>query len=940
MQKKLILFIHGFRSGKKTWQRKDKYKSIYQNFKNDKDLSAKYDFEIFDYFTKVSDIFSNSLILGKLFGWAKTKRNISIIELSELLETEIKYKYSNYESIIIVAHSMGGLVTKSLLIRHLRESKMNNIHLFISLAVPHGGSNIATIFKRIFKNPQLFELATLSRFTREMEQDWAKYQKDLPKTIYFQGKGDKIVYGSEIAIEDNPETVYTSDDHFSIVRPPKNDICYITIRKICKDFAENSNLFFLDEILKIPNKPINFIGRESNLTKLEEFINSIEKNPIPVLGMPGIGKSTLISLFLHDDKIIEKFKTHRYFIRCDNVKDLRELYVQIGEVLTNNELKTNKELILKELNKFPSILVLDNAEVLFENFFEEIIEFANTISHLKNINLIFTIRGTERPSGIEWHEKIELQPLSLEDSRKVFLLVAGRKFTNDINLEYLIQETGGIPQIITLLGKYCESETQNLKNAKLAWDKEKLKIISLGDSRYNNVAISYELSWNSKKMDNDSRIILSIIATLPEGISNEDGEVIFKEKWRSSRKKLLALALVFDDNERIRLFPPLKEYFSTKYSVDRIYFDKVIKHFMTLSNLAVNMGKEKGGILQQKLKNDRNNIEFCLEMGLNNEYVDSINCVLNWGRFIVFSGYGSIKIIELAKEKAIKSENIEIIAKSFQILGNIHFSRTNYKDAYLNYEEAIKFYQKTNNIQSLASCIRRIGGIHQLRVETENAVTKYNEALNLYLQLEDISGEAMCKRYLGEIEILSNKFTNAHILISEAQKKYKIINDINGIANCIRDFGDIHLKTNHLDEARLNYEQAISKFEEVGDIWGIAECLQGLADVFFLHKDYSSSLEFYNKSLKLYYEVGIYVGIGNCYKGIAQIEFINDNRSSSIENYLTSIQYYESIPNPLAVGQAYSELAKIVLTEKEKNEYNEKAKIAFKGIERLDLLPN
>jgi triacylglycerol esterase/lipase EstA (alpha/beta hydrolase family) len=196
--KNLILFVHGFCGGTSTWRNGDA-NSFPLLFTEDAEISGNYDVAQFSYFTQLSNLFARAgkvaIIVKRLFttSHGKLKKNISIEEIGNLLRTEIRFRLQTYENIFIIAHSMGGLVTKSAILKDIEEKIPTKIKLFISLAVPHQGVEVATFGKLISDNLQIEELSPLNQFIHKINDDWLKTSLR-PATKYFYGVYDSVVF--------------------------------------------------------------------------------------------------------------------------------------------------------------------------------------------------------------------------------------------------------------------------------------------------------------------------------------------------------------------------------------------------------------------------------------------------------------------------------------------------------------------------------------------------------------------------------------------------------------------------------------------------------------------------------------------------------------------------------------------------------------------------
>lgn len=245
-KKNLILFVHGFCGGEATW-RNGEARSFPELFSDDLQISENYDIAHFSYFTKLLNLFAKagkvSTLVKRMFRTSHVKlaNNISIEEIGNLLRTEIRFKLQKYDNIIVVAHSMGGLVTKSAITKDVEEKTPSKIKLFISLAVPHQGADAATFGKLISDNLQIEGLSPLNDFIHKINDEWLKTSLR-PATKYFYGVHDSVVKKtSAVPIDkEKSDAISVDEDHTSITKPA-NPVCTIVVavKQIILDFEKN-----------------------------------------------------------------------------------------------------------------------------------------------------------------------------------------------------------------------------------------------------------------------------------------------------------------------------------------------------------------------------------------------------------------------------------------------------------------------------------------------------------------------------------------------------------------------------------------------------------------------------------------------------------------------------------------------------------------------------
>jgi hypothetical protein len=245
-KKNLILFVHGFCGGEATWKNGEA-RSFPELFSDDLEISGNYDIAHFSYFTKLLNLFAKagkvSTLVKRMFGtsYGKLANNISIEEIGNLLRTEIRFKLQTYDNIIVVAHSMGGLVTKSAITKDVEEKKPSKIKLFISLAVPHQGAEAATFGKLVSDNLQVEGLSPLNDFIYKINDEWLKTSLR-PNTKYFYGVHDSVVKKtSAVPIDkERSDSIPVDEDHTSITKPENSDsTTVIAVKQIILDFEKN-----------------------------------------------------------------------------------------------------------------------------------------------------------------------------------------------------------------------------------------------------------------------------------------------------------------------------------------------------------------------------------------------------------------------------------------------------------------------------------------------------------------------------------------------------------------------------------------------------------------------------------------------------------------------------------------------------------------------------
>src|SRR5687767_8738729 len=86
------------------------------------------------------------------------------------------------------------------------------------------------------------------------------------------------------------------------------------------------------DVSRLPPVPRVF-GRDAVVGLIVASLLADPPSPIPILGGPGIGKTTVSLAALHDPSVADKFGARRYFVRCDPATTAEGLTGEIARTI-------------------------------------------------------------------------------------------------------------------------------------------------------------------------------------------------------------------------------------------------------------------------------------------------------------------------------------------------------------------------------------------------------------------------------------------------------------------------------------------------------------------------------------------------------------------------------------------------------------------------------
>jgi len=258
-----MIFIHGFKGSLKSYIKDDGKKPLVDSILKEKLIKKNIHYTFFTYDTGVinNDKRKRNIIMNYIKPHRKGKV-LSIVNLAKILSTKIENDLNNYKNILLIGHSMGGLIAKQYIIDQKLQRVFNRVIMYASLATPHLGSDLAKNSEQYFNNDQIKDLGLLSDTIDSQNQHWTTIA-DLPPRFYFVAHNDQVVKIGAIAYDrEKPQAIHTTHNHFNILLPneKKNDVvkplqnCILhSLRMKFESFEVSSNKFNLLGLLNYYN---------------------------------------------------------------------------------------------------------------------------------------------------------------------------------------------------------------------------------------------------------------------------------------------------------------------------------------------------------------------------------------------------------------------------------------------------------------------------------------------------------------------------------------------------------------------------------------------------------------------------------------------------------------------------------------------------------------
>jgi HAD superfamily phosphoserine phosphatase-like hydrolase len=217
MSSRLILFVHGLGGDPHiTWG------NFPDLIRSDKDLQG-YDVASFSYPTS-------------LYRLPFSKKYPKIQALAKALRTEIETRFPDSDEIMLVCHSLGGLIARKYLIDQVMVHSRLRVRGLLLFAVPNNGAGLASVTKHIsWRHNQLRQLCKRSDLIIDLNEDWSRLEVGKKLAIHY------VVAALDRTVDEQSAQSFWGNSnldvipdrgHIDVVKPrDSQDLSYIILKR-------------------------------------------------------------------------------------------------------------------------------------------------------------------------------------------------------------------------------------------------------------------------------------------------------------------------------------------------------------------------------------------------------------------------------------------------------------------------------------------------------------------------------------------------------------------------------------------------------------------------------------------------------------------------------------------------------------------------------------
>ena len=510
-----------------------------------------------------------------------------------------------------------------------------------------------------------------------------------------------------------------------------------------------------------PPAPRAFFGRAG---LIEELVGRAKKlESIALIGAGGIGKTAIALTVLDDDRIKERFRDNRRFVRCDQFPASRAHFLARLSKVIGAGVENPEDLapLRPLLSSKEMLIVLDNAESILDPQgpnHEEIYTVVDELCQFKTVCLCITSRIRTVP---RYCKRPQIPTLSMDAAREIFHGIYGDEEQSGI-IDDLLQRLDFHALSITLLATTASDNAWDHGRLVKEWDTHRAQVLRTDHNE--SLAATLELSLTSPtfhKLGPNARDLLGVVAFFPQGIDEKNFDWFFPTipDRKNIFDKFCTLSLTYRSNSFITMLAPIRDYLCPRDPKSSPLLCTTKDHYFTRLSVGCVPGTPGFGETRWITLEDVN-VEHLLDVFTSIES----NTPETWDACSSFMEHLRwqkprqtmlrSKIEGLPNSHPSKPLCLFRLSRLFESVGN-------YPEQKRLLIHALTLWREQGDEYWVASTLRFLSTVNGALGLLEEGIQQAEEALEIYKQLRNTREQAMCLEELAVLLLYDNQLDAA-----------------------------------------------------------------------------------------------------------------------------------------------------------------------------------
>jgi predicted ATPase/DNA-binding SARP family transcriptional activator/tetratricopeptide (TPR) repeat protein len=666
----------------------------------------------------------------------------------------------------------------------------------------------------------------------------------------------------------------------------------------------------------LPPASTRFVGRESEIAELAEWLAAPDCRLITLAGSGGVGKSRLALRVLEEHRGL--FAHGVAFVPLNAVTSSEFVAYAIAGALrfSLQSPRAPDEQLLNYLREKEMLLALDNFEHLLPDcaLIEQILNRAPGVILLATSRERLNLREERvyRLEGLTYPNTDEPDP-DVESYSAVALFThcaqrVDRRFTLDAHTRpdvlRICRLVEGIPLALELAAAWVDTRACSNIAAEIAANSDALTTTLRNvDPRHRSLRASFEYSW--KLLGNPERACLAQLAVFQGSFDRHAATQVATATPDVLTGLIHKSLLRADANGRYSLHPLLHQYVAEKLDATGKAVAVYTEHARYYAAFLEEQEPHLKGVSQKqallKIAQESDNVrqawEWAVAQGYAYEVAQSLESLYLFYDIRCWFQAG-VALLSPAIDRWNNDPAQErLLGKVLARLGALYQHQGFYQEAIAALEHGLDIFERLEmpdeqifTLVNLANAIR-----HQGRNDEAERLAERSLALSKHIG--DRRGMAQSLQMLGILRYWTGNLEQTEALLEESLALARELGDQRLIMPPLNNLGDAACHRGDYGKAQQIFEECLALSRALDDQFNVAIHLNNLGTVFHLGEEYPQARAFYQESLDICRQIGDQNGQAIALSNLGEIAY-------TLGDYRKASQFYRE---GLSIGRAIQE---------------------------------
>lgn len=239
-----------------------------------------------------------------------------------------------------------------------------------------------------------------------------------------------------------------------------------------------------------------------------------------------------------------------------------------------------------------------------------------------------------------------------------------------------------------------------------------------------------------------------------------------------------------------------------------------------------------------------------------------------------------------------KAEADRLLQKGNQLCGV-----SQYREALLAYEQAVKIYRELKDYKGEGNSLNGLGNAYNSIGKYQKAMEYHQQSLAISMQIGDRNGEMISLDNIGGVYYFLGQYQKAIVYYQKSLMIAKQIGNLDVEGVSLNNIGSAHYFLQQYQKAIDYYQKSLEVFKQTGDHNGEGTSLSGLGIAYNFLGKYQKAIDYQQQSLEVFKQTGDHNGEGNSLKGLGIAYNSLGQYKKAIDYYQQSLAIFKQIGN-------------------------------------------